>query len=52
MFARLQCWVDVLKVFIMEYTYKHINIYTCSCTFRISSQNSDELLNENVSTQI
>ena len=28
MFVRLQCWVDILKVFIMEYTYKHINIYT------------------------
>lgn len=39
MFVRLQCWVDILKVFIMEYTYKHINTYTrtYSCMFRISS---------------
>ena len=33
-------------------THKHIHTHTYSCMFRISSQNSDEFLNEKFSTQI
>ena len=36
MFVRLQCWVDVLKVFIMEYTYKHIST-TCMMVLKLSA---------------